>query len=715
MSATRNRPEVDTKDRPNRSTANVFTDTDKCFFSDSIERSIKIKSSILHLDSKEKFPDAGLDSVNVSHDESKNCHSIKCNDVFIKGNLKRHISFWQNINAHPMVLDVIENGYKIPFISEPDSKVFKNNRSALDNSDFVLQEISELLKSGCIKQVSYTPRNVNPLSVATQRSGKKRLILDLRFINKHIYKQHVKFEDWRVAQQYIQKDGFMINFDLKQGYTHIDIHPQYHTYLGFAWSIKGKTHYFIYTVIPYGINVGPYIFTKVMRQLIKHWRSKGVPICIFLDDGFATAGDVSRCIAISHEIQSDLKCAGLVANDKKSTWIPSQHLEWVGLVFDLVQGTISLPVRRVEAINTLLLFCLRNISKISARTLSKATGNIISCSPVIGSLTRLMTRAMYGAINQKQSWDMKMDLSRNLELCEELQFWLDNINAFKERVLFERRVPHIMCYSDSSDSALGAYIKGQENCVAHIPLSVEESNKSSSFRELKALEFGLVSFRHQLANRVIKWFTDAQNVVSIFNHGSKLPELQQIALRIFRFCLQNKINIEVEWIPRAQNERADLISRIKDHNDWGVSPSFFEKIDRLWGPHTIDRFANFKNKKIQRFNSLFWNPDCEGVDAFSFNWQNENNWLVPPIHLVIKAVKHARACNAKGTLIVPRWQSAIFYCYLFPRGNMPLPGIERVLEFPCDGIYIIGDNKNSLFGSPNFKSTVLAVKFDFSR
>ena len=60
---------------------------------------------------------------------------------------------------------------------------------------------------------------------------------------------------------------------------------------------------------------------------------------------------------------------------------------------------------------------------------------------------------------------------------------------------------------------------------------------------------------------------------------------------------------------------------------------FFLTLDALWGPHSVDRFANDQNTKLSRFNSLFWTSNCEAVDAFSQNWVDENNWLVPPIFL----------------------------------------------------------------------------------
>ena len=59
---------------------------------------------------------------------------------------------------------------------------------------------------------------VIPLSVSVQSCGKKRLILDLRYVNQHILKQKVKFEDWRVGLDYLEKDSHFTKFDLKSGY-----------------------------------------------------------------------------------------------------------------------------------------------------------------------------------------------------------------------------------------------------------------------------------------------------------------------------------------------------------------------------------------------------------------------------------------------------------------------------------------------------------------
>ena len=107
-------------------------------------------------------------------------------NIIVAGRLKTHIQFWKSIGASQYILDVIDSGYRIPFHSTPPVSFSNNNKSALANASFVDEAISELLITNRIFESDAIPHNVNPLSVSVQSSGKKRLILDLRVINKHV-------------------------------------------------------------------------------------------------------------------------------------------------------------------------------------------------------------------------------------------------------------------------------------------------------------------------------------------------------------------------------------------------------------------------------------------------------------------------------------------------------------------------------------------------
>ena len=143
---------------------------------------------------------------------------------------------------------------------------------------------------------------------------------------------------------------------------------------------------------------------------------------------------------------------------------------------------------------------------------------------------------------------------------------------------------------------------------------------------------------------------------------------QSEALSIFNICCSCGISIEMEWIPRTQNDKADFLSRICDSDDWGLSWNTFQNIDLVWGAHSIDRFANCLNAKLPRLNSRFWNPGSEGIDSFVMDWAGENNFICPPVSLIPRVSLHMRNCKASGTLIVPLWLSAPFWPMICPDG-----------------------------------------------
>ena len=166
----------------------------------------------------------------------------------VKGRLKSHIQFWVNIQAPKFILDVISEGYKLPLVQTPPRLVNKNNLSAINNSDFVVETIQELEGSGrIIERPMNTLHVINPLPVSTQSCGKKRLVLDLRYVNQFIYKKKVKFEDYRKALEYFCLGGYALKFDLKSGYHHIDIFSPHQVFLGFSWTFSGW-HYQIFHI-----------------------------------------------------------------------------------------------------------------------------------------------------------------------------------------------------------------------------------------------------------------------------------------------------------------------------------------------------------------------------------------------------------------------------------------------------------------------------------
>ena len=189
--------------------------------------------------------------------------------------------------------------------------------------------------------------------------------------------------------------------------------------------------------------------------------------------------------------------------------------------------------------------------------------------------------------------------------------------------------------------------------------------------------------------------------------------MYSIALDIFDFCRNFNVLFVSQWVPRQLNACADDISHIIDFDDWYTTQWFFAHLDHIWGPHTVDRFANASNAHFPRFNSRFRVPGTEAVDAFSVSWTaDNNNWLVPPIHCIIRVIQHL-VCSAFGTLVVPYWPSNAFWPFLFASSLDYQPYVVDSIYFPDpSGIFALGCFKDSLIGSDKFNSAVLAVRID---
>ena len=155
-----------------------------------------------------------------------------------------------------------------------------------------------------------------------------------------------------------------------------------------------------------------------------------------------------------------------------------------------------------------------------------------------------------------------------------------------------------------------------------------EERCQSSRRELVAVQRVLKSLKKSLANHRVKWFID--NVCSIVQKGIMRPFLQEIALDIFTFCSRHCISIELEWLARKLNERADSISRVVDKDDWGISHELFQSLQNRWGKMEVDWFASSHNAKLPHFYSRFWEGSA-GADAFTENWGKVFGFFNPPI------------------------------------------------------------------------------------
>ena len=281
---------------------------------------------------------------------------------------------------------------------------------------------------------------------------------------------------------------------------------------------------------------------------------------------------------------------------------------------DSISLSFRIPEKKVSKLKGLLDSAIQ-AGYSSFRELARIAGAIISVTLAVGPISRLLTRQMYFAIETRSAWDNTIHFSPSLLL--ELKFWCCNIDCLNGYSIRPPLATHTVVFSDASDVAFGGFSPSLDGTIVSGMWEPEDIGQSSMFRELKAMYFLLLSYVAQLKQKRVKIITDNEGAAKIVAIGSSKINLQALAMDIFNLCLVDSIILEAQWIPRSLTERADLLSRFVDKDDWSVNPSVFRVIDAKWGPHTIDRFASHYNAQVPRFNSKFSSPGCSGVDALA--------------------------------------------------------------------------------------------------
>ena len=178
-----------------------------------------------------------------------------------------------------------EDGYSLPFISLPQKVFLRNHSSVSENSDFVSCEVSKLVASGAITEVNRDELSVcNPLGVVRNSGGRPRLIVDLRYVNKHLTSCKFKYEDVRTAAELFPVGDWFFKFDYRSGQHHIEIFPLHCCFLGFSVIHEDHLRFFQFTVLLIGLSMGLYLFTKIQRPLVKHWRGKEMSAAVRYDN-----------------------------------------------------------------------------------------------------------------------------------------------------------------------------------------------------------------------------------------------------------------------------------------------------------------------------------------------------------------------------------------------------------------------------------------------
>lgn len=584
---------------------------------------------------------------------------------------------WKDIGAPDYVINWVTYGVPILVKTDPGQFELSNAKLGGEKQKFVCEELQRLLKVNAIEVCTFKPQCISPINVVPKRNNGHRLVIDLRLLNKFCDSPRFTNEDIRTVKQLIHKDDHLRTIDLKDGFLHVPIDPAYRDLLGFKW----KGVFYRFKKLPFGLCLSPFYFAKIIRPIIQYLRSNGVRIVAFVDD-FLLMTDLKsstdHCDLLIHTL-SDL---GWSINFEKSSLTPKTNVIYLGhkITSNGPSGypEIAITSERIRKLKRSIRAALLR-DNITARRLASITGQCVAMAQVILP-AKLLLRAAYRLLRQRHSWDSTLQITA--DVVKELEWWLQYVTEWNMCPVIVRPV-ELQLTTDASHIGWGATLgelkaSGQWNRRL--------SRQSSNHREMMAVLLALLTFQTNIKDKSVQIFTDNTTTLAyIANKGGPKKDLTEIACAIWKLCITLNTHIQISHIRGLENIESDRLSREIDNYNWMLHPNLFKMIDILYGPHTVDRFASGVNSQLSRFNSRYWEPFTEGIDALSQqNWCTEMNYVNAPFRLLPRILEVIQAQKAEATVIAPWWPGQPWFHRLREMTITPplkLPNNKRAFKY----------------------------------
>ena len=123
-------------------------------------------------------------------------------------------------------------------------------------------------------------------------------------------KKGFKFEGMADLADISEKGDHSVSYNLKSVYYHAGLHPMTQRFV----EIRCELVYYEYTCLAFGLSTAPWVFSKVMRELVMYWRRCGIRNLPYLDDLFFPKKGSRACRLVRIRIEGDCFKAGLLIN-----------------------------------------------------------------------------------------------------------------------------------------------------------------------------------------------------------------------------------------------------------------------------------------------------------------------------------------------------------------------------------------------------------------
>ena len=197
---------------------------------------------------------------------------------------------WRDLGAGPKVVQILKEGYTLPFRIRPKLTRSPTVISCYVNphrNSYLLEALHQLIDKNAVELV-LTQASLgffNQLFLVSKPNNKWRPILDLSKLNVFLKVEKFKMETPETIRTSLQRGEWVTSIDFRDAYFHIPIQEQSRKYLRFH--VQGQTYQF--KALPFGLSTAPLEFTVVAKEVKLVAIQKGIRIHQYLDDWLVRA------------------------------------------------------------------------------------------------------------------------------------------------------------------------------------------------------------------------------------------------------------------------------------------------------------------------------------------------------------------------------------------------------------------------------------------
>ena len=580
--------------------------------------------------------------------------------IIVGGRISGFLGAWEAITSRPQILNIVKEGYKLPFTSRPPTTSQPPFQRVVGEArETWIQVIKDMVAMEAIEEV------VDPTSRGTyshmflrpKPNGKKRPIINLKQLNGRLNVLPFRMATPQSVLKSLSKNDWTTSIDLKDAYFHVPIHGPHRKYLRFA--ILERVYQF--KTLPFGLAPAPQVFSSLVKVLVTWGRARGINIIAYLDDWLIHGPDKAILEQQTQTLANAARALGWVLNTEKSDLQPKQVFDFLGMRINTTTGTVAPVERRIRDMVDCAL-TLKSGVTIPARRLLKLQGLMVSLGDII-LLGKLHRRPFQEALKPLRIHaDINGQVLVPQALVETVRWWTKEANLRKE-VGFLTNTQVVTIVTDASTVGWGATV--QDEPIRGL-WTQEETKLHINCLEMLGVKRALEHTQVSLDGKHLALHTDNTTVKAYLlkQGGTVSRNLNSLTAEVWAEICRLNATLSVAHISGTLNVLADRLSRPGQvlQGEWELNQEVFERLTGVWGTPDIDLFATRFNRKITRFISPCPDADAAEQDAMGADWTKYRlPYAFPPFNLILPVLERIRDQSMQCLIVTPAWTGNPFF------------------------------------------------------